>query len=111
MIVLMYCLGILGKLFGDALACDYGEVHIALLTSATFAAIVAALNGYKWSFLEAGMLASINRSMQAILILAEVGLLIGCWVAAGVVPAMIYYGLLILKPSIFLFAACLLCCI
>ncbi|OLR56486.1 hypothetical protein BHK98_10635 [Hornefia porci] len=57
------------------------------------------------------MLASINRSMQAILILAEVGLLIGCWVAAGVVPAMIYYGLLILKPSIFLFAACLLCCI
>ncbi|MGE9876470.1 Na+/H+ antiporter NhaC family protein, partial [Hornefia butyriciproducens] len=50
-------------------------------------------------------------SMQAILILAEVGLLIGCWVAAGVVPAMIYYGLLILKPSIFLFAACLLCCI
>ena len=111
LIVLMYCLGILGKLFGDALACDYGEVHIALLTSATFAAIVAALNGYKWSFLEAGMLASINRSMQAILILAEVGLLIGCWVAAGVVPAMIYYGLLILKPSIFLFAACLLCCI
>ena len=110
-IVLMYCLGILGKLLGDAFACDYGEVHIALLTSATFAAIVAAANGYKWSFLEAGMLASINRSMQAMLNLAEVGLMIGAWVAAGVVPAMIYYGLLILKPSIFLFAACLLCCI
>jgi NhaC family Na+:H+ antiporter len=54
-IVLMYCLGILGKLFGDAFACDYGEIHIALLTSATFAAIVAAMNGYKWSFLEAGI--------------------------------------------------------
>jgi NhaC family Na+:H+ antiporter len=117
-IALMYCLGMFGliaeKITGNAdnaFVCGYGEVHIALLTSATFATIVAALNGYKWSFLEAGILASINRSMQAILILAEVGLLIGCWVAAGVVPGMIYYGLLILKPSIYLTATCLLCCI
>ena len=111
LIVLMYCLGILGMLFGDAFACDYGEVHIALLVSATFAACVAALNGYKWSFLEAGILASINRSMQAMLILALVGSMIGAWVAAGVVPGMIYYGLLILKPSIYLIATCLLCAI
>ena len=111
LIVLMYCLGILGMLFGDAFACDYGEVHIALLVSATFAACVAALNGYKWSFLEAGILASINRSMQAMLILALVGSMIGAWVAAGVVPGMIYYGLLILKPSIYLIATCLLCSI
>ena len=121
LIALMYCLGMLGKLvnvFGgnpsdtvNAFTCEYGEVHIALLVSATFATIVASLNGYKWAFLEAGILASINRSMQAILILAEVGLLIGCWVAAGVVPGMIYYGLLILKPSIYLTATCLLCCI
>ncbi|WP_166635395.1 Na+/H+ antiporter NhaC family protein [Aminicella lysinilytica] len=95
----------------NAFTCEYGEVHIALLVSATFATIVASLNGYKWAFLEAGILASINRSMQAMLILAEVGLLIGCWVAAGVVPGMIYYGLLILKPSIYLTATCLLCCI
>lgn len=108
-IVLMYCLGILGMLFGDAFACDYGEVHIALIVSAIFAACVAAANGYKWSFLEAGILASINRSMQACLILMCVGLLIGSWVAAGVVPAMIYYGLLILRPSIFLVATAVLC--
>ena len=69
------------------------------------------LNGYKWSFLEAGIMASINRSMQAMLILMTVGLLIGGWIAAGVVPAMIYYGLMILKPSIFLFAGCILCSI
>ena len=120
-ISLMYCLGMLGMLVNvisgqptdttNALSCGYGEVHIALLVSATFATIVASLNGYKWAFLEAGILASINRSMQAILILAEVGLLIGCWIAAGVVPGMIYYGLLILKPSIYLTATCLLCCI
>ena len=108
-IVLMYCLGILGMLFGDAFACGYGEVHIALIVSAIFASIVAAANGYKWAFLEAGILASINRSMQACLILMCVGLLVGAWVAAGVVPAMIYYGLLILKPSIYLVATAVLC--
>ena len=105
----MYCLGIFGKIFGEAFDCGYGEVHVALLASAAFATVVATLNGYKWAFLEAGVLASINRSMQAILILAEVGLLIGAWVAAGVVPGMIYYGLLVLKPSIYLIATCILC--
>lgn len=123
MIALMYCLGILGKVVNmitgigfdseetNAFSCGYGEVHIALIASAMFASIVAALNGYKWAFLEAGILASINRSMQAILILLLVGILIGAWVKAGVVPAMIYYGLMILKPSIFLFASCILCMI
>lgn len=95
----------------NAFTCGYGEVHIPLICSAIIAAIVAVLNGYKWAFLEAGILASINRSMQAILILLTVGMLIGSWVAGGVVPAMIYYGLMILKPSIFLFAGCLLCSI
>ena len=110
-IVLMYCLGILGQIFGDAFACEYGEVHIALIVSCIFAAVVAIANGYKWAFLEAGILASINRSMQAMLILMLVGSMIGAWIAGGVVPAMIYYGLMILKPSIFLFAGCILCCI
>ncbi|MFA7661663.1 MAG: Na+/H+ antiporter NhaC family protein, partial [Anaerovoracaceae bacterium] len=90
---------------------DYMELHVPLICSAAVAAIVAVLNGYKWSFLEAGILASINRSMQAMLILMVVGLLIGSWIAGGVVPAMIYYGLMILKPGIFLFAGCIICCI
>ena len=90
---------------------DYMELHIPLICAACVAGIVAVLNGYKWSFLEAGILASINRSMQAMLILMCVGSLIGSWIAGGVVPAMIYYGLMILKPGIFLFAGCLICCI
>jgi NhaC family Na+:H+ antiporter len=119
-LVLMYVLGILGLIQGKitgvptedaSLYCDYGEVHIALLVSCIFASIVAIANGYKWAFLEAGILASINRSMQAMLILMTVGSLIGSWVTAGVVPAMIYYGLMILKPSIFLMASCILCSI
>lgn len=111
LIALCYCLGIFGMLFGDTFACEYGEVHIPLIASAIFAGIIAIANGYKWSFLEAGILASINRSMQAMLILMTVGILIGSWIAGGVVPAMIYYGLMILKPSIFLIASCILAAI
>ena len=88
-----------------------GDAHIALIIAAIIAAIFAVLNGWKWSFLEKGILAAIDRSMQAMLILMVVGLMIGAWIAGGVVPAMIYYGLMILKPSIFLIAGCLLCCI
>lgn len=49
--------------------------------------------------------------MQAILILAIIGSIIGTWILSGVVPTMIYYGLQILSPGIFLVAACILCCI
>ncbi len=49
--------------------------------------------------------------MQAILILLTVGMLIGTWVASGIVPAMIFYGLKILSPGIFLVATCLICAI
>lgn len=90
---------------------SYGEAHMPLALSAAFVAVVGALNGWKWSVMEKGMLAGINRSMQANLILLTVGMLIGTWKCAGIIPAMIYYGLDILNPSIFLVTACLLCSI
>ena len=108
---LCYCLGVLEMLFGSFFACSYGGVHVALLASALFAAIIAIINGYKWHFIEKGILTAIDRSMQAILILMLVGALIGSWILGGVVPAMVYYGLMILKPSIFLVATCIICCI
>lgn len=50
-------------------------------------------------------------SMQAILILMIVGALVGCWILSGTVPTMIYYGLKILSPAIFLVATCIICAI
>ncbi len=119
-LLLCYALNIFGLIAGKATGEDpssfafsnsYGELHIPLIISAVVAALVAFANGYKWKFLENGIIASIGRSMQACLILLIVGMLIGSWMAGGVVPAMISYGLLILKPSIFLLAACIMCCI
>ena len=90
---------------------DAGEGHVVLIFAAGFASIIAIINGWKWAFLEQGILAAINRTMQAILILAVVGLMLGSWVAGGVVPSMMYYGIKIISPKIFLFTTCLLCSI
>ena len=88
-----------------------GEPHIALILAAAFAGIIACLNGWKWAYLEQGILASINRSMQAILILAILGAIIASWMAAGTIPSMMYYGIKIISPKVFLVTACILCCI
>ncbi len=56
-----------------------GEAHMALVCSGAVAALVACLNGWKWNYLEQGILAAINRSMQACLILMVVGMMLGSW--------------------------------
>lgn len=88
-----------------------GYMHCALVFSGAFAACVAIANGYTWSFLEKGILRNIDSSMQALLILLTVGMLIGTWIAGGVIQTMIYYGLMILNPKIFLVAVCIICSI
>ena len=75
------------------------------------AALMALRLGYKWKDIENSMIGGITKAMQSIIILIIIGVLIGVWLDAGVVPAMIYYGLKILKPSIFFIAAMLICSI
>lgn len=107
-IMFMYSQNIWGKWLGDAFACDYGDMHIPLLISACFAALVAKAYGWKWGVMEKGILASIDRAMVALLTLLAVGLMISSWIGGGIVPAMIYYGLKIITPSAFLVTACIL---
>jgi NhaC family Na+:H+ antiporter len=92
----------------DALS---GSNQLALLFSAAVAAIIAKINGYSWSAILEGIVKSINSALPALIILLLIGALAGTWLISGVVPAMIYYGLDILNPTIFLFATCLICSI
>ena len=78
--------------------------HIPMLIGVLIASLVALKIGYTWKFIENSMIKGISQAMQSIIILAIIGVLIGIWILAGVVPTMIYYGLMILKPSIFLVA-------
>ncbi|MCI5687064.1 MAG: Na+/H+ antiporter NhaC [Emergencia sp.] len=108
---LIVILAMVGLLMWSILKDEGGEPHIALILAACVGGIVAAANGWKWAYLEKGILASINRSMQACLILAIVGCMIASWMAAGTIPSMMYYGIKVISPSIFLVTACILCSI
>lgn len=86
--------------------------HVPLVGATAVAGVVAVYKlGFKWEELEVSMFKSINMAMQAILIIIIIGILIGTWIASGVVPSMIYWGLKILSPQIFLVAAVLVCCV
>ncbi len=99
----------IGLLFWGIMKDSGGEAHIGLVIAALFAGVIATINGWKWSYLEAGILAAINRSMQACLILAIVGAMIASWMAGGTIPSMMFYGIKVIAPSVFLFTACILC--
>lgn len=87
-------------------------VQIPLFISALFAAWIATtLLGQKWSDLEEGIAETIKMSMGAILILMTIGMVVGTWIVSGIVPAMIYYGLKILTPGMFLAATLIICSI
>ncbi len=89
-----------------------GQSHLPILFAAIVAAAIAILFlGYTWVECEEGIVENIKMAMGAILILMVIGMIIGTWVASGVVPAMIYYGLKILSPKIFLVATCIICCV
>jgi len=61
--------------------------------------------------MEDGIVEGISVGLKAILILMVVGMLIGTWIAGGIVPILIYHGLKLLHPSFFLVATCVICCV
>jgi Na+:H+ antiporter, NhaC family len=84
--------------------------HVPLIAAAAIAALVAVhVLKQPWKQVERGLIETVSHSLPAVLILMAVGLLIGSWIASGVVPLLIYYGLQILAPSYFLAASCLVC--
>ncbi len=85
--------------------------HIPLLLSVCVAILVAMRLGYKWKAIETGMLDAVRLALQAIVILIVIGTIIASWIAGGIVPTLIYYGLNLLAPEYFLVAACAICCI
>ncbi len=88
-----------------------GSNQLALLISGAVAGVIAVVNGYSWKEILRGMTSSITSALPALIILLLIGALAGTWMLSGVVPAMIYYGLDILNPTIFLVASCLICSI
>ncbi len=85
------------------------DAHIPIVISAVVVCIVGLLVLKKpWAEIEEGALNAIAVALQAIVILMIIGMVIGVWMQSGVVPSLIYYGLDILAPSVFLLATLLI---
>lgn len=87
------------------------DVHVPMFIGVVAAACMALYLGFSWEFIEKSMMDGIYNALQAVMILIIVGILVGVWIVGGIVPAMIYYGLKLLSPSVFLVAALLICSI
>ena len=85
--------------------------HIPLIGAAAVAACIAVILKHPWKEIHEGMVHGITLAMGAILILMVVGTMIGTWIMGGIVPSMIYYGLKVLSPGIFLVATLIICSI
>lgn len=85
--------------------------HIPLLLGAVTASVIAMKFGYRWATIEKGIYNGIKMALPAIVIIIMIGLTIGAWLGGGIVATMIYYGLQLISPSLFLFTICIICAI
>ncbi len=106
-------------LLGAAMVISVGELRyegqiptpILLLLVCVLPAVMAIRLGFTWEQVELGMLKGMGLALQASVILLVVGTTIGAWALSGTIGSMVSYGLLVLQPSYFLPAACIICSI
>ena len=96
-------------IYGDGATA--GPNQIALLMAAAAAAVVGRTCRISIQTMMNGIVNSLGSALGAMLILLLIGSLAGTWLISGVVPAMIYYGLEILDPQVFLGVTVIICAI
>ncbi|RUT73228.1 Na+/H+ antiporter NhaC [Ancylomarina longa] len=108
-ILLISLLSINAIVFGDQAI--EGANQFALLLAAALGGVIALRHGKNWEDLQNGFVKSISSAMPSMLILLLIGSLAGTWMISGVVPAMIYYGLEYLNPTLFLMLSVIICAV
>ena len=87
------------------------NIQALLFITMFLISIISLCLGYKWADIQKAMMDGLMRGAVAMTIMFLIGMIIGSWIQCGTVPALIYYGLNILSPKIFLPAAFLICCV
>ncbi|SCY14056.1 transporter, NhaC family [Nonlabens sp. Hel1_33_55] len=105
-LIVMLAFNVLVVYGDDALS---GSNQFILLLGAAVAGIVGYFNKVSYETMIEEVAQNLKSTAGAILILLMVGALAGTWLISGIIPTMIYYGLDILNPTIFL-AACVIIC-
>lgn len=109
-LVLVALLFVTIRAFGsDALG---GGSQVVLLTATAVVTLLAMLFcGVRWKAIEEAICENILGVSAALIILLLIGALSGSWMISGVVPTLIYYGMQVIHPDIFLASCCLICAI
>lgn len=81
-------------------------MNIPIMSGIIVAGIVGKINGLKWGQLQKSLVEGVSRALPALFIVMIIGLIIGSWIQGGVIPALIYYSLKIISPTIFIPTAC-----
>lgn len=110
MLLLMVFLAFTIRTFGsDSLS---GASHIVLLSAAAFCIFIGmAFLNVPWSEFEKAITSNVASVCSALIILLLIGALGGAWMTSGVVPTLIYYGVQIINPHVFLASTCVICAI
>ncbi len=103
--VCLICFMLLGVLVFDS------APQIPLVICCAITAIIGKFLGHSWEDMEESMIKTNSMAMQANFIIMIVGCLVGSWIAGGVVPGMIFYGLKLFTPTMFLFLLPIICAI
>ena len=87
------------------------STHVVFLLAILAMGIIALLSGFTKEDLQEFFVDGCKGAVLVALILMTVGTVIGSWIVSGIVPTIIYYGLEILSPKVFLVFGFFICCI
>lgn len=107
LVLLMVMLVFTVRAFGDESL--GGPSQIVMLAASSVCCVIGRWAGkVRWREFENQIANSISQVSSAMVILLFIGALGGAWMVSGVVPMMIYYGLDIIHPSVFLVSTCVI---
>ncbi|MDR2682934.1 MAG: sodium:proton antiporter [Dysgonamonadaceae bacterium] len=96
------------RIFGSN-TLDGASQMVLLLATAVCVLIAMTYCRVSWTSIEAAIVQNIKSVTTALLILLVIGALSGSWMVSGIIPTLIYYGMQIIRPDIFLVSTCLIC--
>ncbi len=76
-------------------------MFIPLIGGIAAACFIGRMLGYSWEDLQRSLSAGVSKALPAVFILFIIGTIIGTWILSGIIPTLIYYGLAVIHPSLF----------
>ncbi|MCD7897203.1 MAG: Na+/H+ antiporter NhaC [Planctomycetaceae bacterium] len=93
----------------------FGIIHadgmLVLITAAIIGGVFAKILGHTWTEMAKEIALRVGNAFPALMVLLATGLLVGSWMAAGIIPMMIYYGLKLISPEYLIPASFCVCII